>query len=448
MLDKIVAVTQRISPGLRQIISNTAWLFTDKILQMGLSLLVGVWVTRYLGPKQFGTLTYAMTFVSMFGAITSVGGLGTIVVRDIAGDPAGIDESLGTAFALQLMGGIVTILLAVGTVSLLNPHETLTHWLVAILAAGTIFSAFNTIDLWFQSQLKSKYTVFARNSAYVFMCAVRLVLIQSKAQLIMFAWASLVETALGSLGLVVVYRIQGNSIQSWRVSLRRAKELLQACCPLIVSGFAIYIYADIDQLMLGSMLEDNKVQLGFYAAAVKISRILDIVPGILALSAVPKLAQIKAKNSEEYLQKIQTYFDISTAFWIATAIPISILSSHIIHTLYGPKFHASIPILSLYVWSQFNTNWGFARSSILIVENKLHLMPIFTVTGGIINIVLNCLFIPNYGAMGATIATIITYIFVVVLINFVIKDLRFLNIFILRSFNFYAAFIRLKGLVR
>ena len=448
MLDKIVAVTQRLGPGMRQIISNTAWLFADKILQMGLSLVVGVWVTRYLGPTQFGTLTYAMTFVSMFGAITSLGGLGTIVVRDIARDPACRDESLGTAFLLQLIGGVVTVLLAVGTVSLLNPHETLTHWLVAILAAGTIFNAFNTIDFWFQSQLQSKYTVFARNSAYVFMCAVRLVLIQIKAQIIMFACAMLVETALGGLGLVAVYRIQGNSIKAFRFSLRRTKELLQECWPLILSGLAVYIYADIDQLMLGSMLQDNKAELGFYAAAVKISRILDVFPMILASSIFPKLAQLKAKNQDLYLQKIQIYFDISTFFWLATALPLSIFSPYIIHTLYGQNFEGSIPIFSLYVWSQFNGVWGVARSSVLAVENKLQLLPILTFTGALINVGINYLLIPIDGAMGAAIATVITYVIVIFLMNFVIKDLKFVSRLIVRSFNFYLAFNRLKGLVR
>ena len=449
MLDKILAVTQKLGPGLRQVISNTAWLFADKILQMGLSLVIGVWVTRYLGPTQFGTLTYAMTFVSMFGAITSLGGLGGLVVRDIALDPACKDESLGTAFVLQVMSGILTVLLAVGTVSLLNPQETLTHWLVGILAAATIFSAFNTtIDFWFQSQLQSKYAAFTKNSAYVFMCAVRLVLIQIKAQLIMFAWSSFVETALAGVGLAVVYRRNGNLLQAWRFSLRRAKELLQECWPLILSGFAVYIYADIDQLMLGSMLKDNKAEVGFYAAAIKISRLLDMFPMIIASSLLPKLSQLRDKKPDEYFKKIQTYFDISTAFWLATAIPISILSPYIIHAIYGENFTAAIPILSLYVWSQFNSLWGVARSTVLNIEKKLHLTPIFTVTGAFINIGLNYILIPYYGAMGATIATIITYIIVIFLMNFIIKDLNFVGLLILRSFNFYAAFSRLKGFVR
>ncbi len=36
-------------PGLLKILDNISWLFFDKILRMGVGLLVGVWVARYLG---------------------------------------------------------------------------------------------------------------------------------------------------------------------------------------------------------------------------------------------------------------------------------------------------------------------------------------------------------------------------------------------------------------
>ena len=447
MLEKIIAVKKKLSPGLRQVISNTVWLFADKILKIGLSLLVGVWVIRYLGPTQFGTLTYALTFVSMFDAIASLGGLGTIVVRDIARDPACKDESLGTAFILQLVGGSLTLLVAVGASILINHQECLTHWLVGILAAGNLFNAFNTIDFWFQSEVKSKYTVFAKNSAYVFMCAVRVVLIQLKAQLIIFAWARLVEMALGGLALVFAYRIQGNYIQAWQVSWQRTKELLQESWPLVLSGVAVYVYTNIDQLMLGSMLADQKSELGFYAAAVKVSTVFDFLPLALAASTFAKLTQSKEKSYEDYLDKVQIYFDISTLMWLAVALPVSILSPYIIRTLYGHNFLASIPLLSLYAWSQFGTNLGVARTTFLAIEGKLHYSLIFSYSGALLNIVLNYFLIPIQGAMGATMATIITYFLVIILINLFIKDVKIVGTMIWRSLNLFQAALRIRSLV-
>jgi len=58
-------VAQR--PGLLKILGNIGWLSLDKVLRMGVGLFVGVWIARYLGPEQFGQLSYAITFVALFG---------------------------------------------------------------------------------------------------------------------------------------------------------------------------------------------------------------------------------------------------------------------------------------------------------------------------------------------------------------------------------------------
>jgi len=80
MLDKLTAASQKLGPGLRQVLVNLAWLFTDQILQMGLGLVVGLWVARYLGSVQFGLLNYALAFVSVFSSLATMG-LGSIVIR-------------------------------------------------------------------------------------------------------------------------------------------------------------------------------------------------------------------------------------------------------------------------------------------------------------------------------------------------------------------------------
>ena len=51
---------------------NTSWLFGEKILRMVVGLFVGVWIARYLGPEQFGTFSYAQSFVGLFSAIATL----------------------------------------------------------------------------------------------------------------------------------------------------------------------------------------------------------------------------------------------------------------------------------------------------------------------------------------------------------------------------------------
>jgi len=444
MLDKLNAVSQRLGPGLRQVLGNLAWLLTDQILQMALGLLVGVWVARYLGPEQFGILNYAIAFVSLFSSVATMG-LGTLVVRDIARNPDCKEETLGTAFAIQFVGGIITLLLTVTVISVLNPNDSLTRWLVGIIAAGTIFQSFETINFWFQSQVQSKYTVVAKNSVSLLVAALRIGLIQIKAPLIAFAWLRLGEVAFAAVAIALVYQIKGNDLKLWRVSLLRGKELLQESWPLVLSGLAVYIYSKIDQIMLGSL---NKTELGYYAVAVKLSEICDFLPMIIASSIFPKLANLREKNYGEYIKKFQIYSDSMLFLWLGVALPVSLLAPLIVQTLYGEQYAASARVLSVYVWAQFGSNFGIARNAYFALEGQLRYGLYLTVVGSIFNIVLNSLLIPIYGALGATVATLITYFYVIILVNFLIKELRPFGNLILNSLNLYKAASRLIGLIR
>ncbi|MBS8271819.1 flippase, partial [Halomonas litopenaei] len=82
-------IRRRIShrPSLVRIAENISWLFFDKVLRMSVGLFVGIWIARYLGPEQFGILSYAMAFSGLFGALAALG-LNGVVVRDIVRDPA------------------------------------------------------------------------------------------------------------------------------------------------------------------------------------------------------------------------------------------------------------------------------------------------------------------------------------------------------------------------
>ncbi len=445
MLDKLTAASQKLGPGLRQVLVNLAWLFTDQILQMGLGLVVGLWVARYLGPVQFGLLNYALAFVSVFSSLATMG-LGSIVIRDIARNPECKNETLGTVFGMQFTGGCITLLLTVTVISLFQPDDELTRWLVGIIAAGTIFQAFEAINFWFQSQVQSKYTVLAKNSVSFFVAALRIGLVTIKAPLLAFACIRLAEVAIVGLAYVYFYQLTGNKIKDWQFSWTRGKELLAESWPIMLSGLAVYLYSKTDQLMLGAM--NKNAELGYYAAAVKISEVCDFLPMIISGSIFPKLANLREKNYEEYLHKFQIYCDTMILLWLGVAIPISLLSPWIVNLLYGEKYAQSAAVLAIYVWAQFGSNLGVARNTYFTIEGQLRYSLYLTVIGSILNIGLNWLLIPKYGAFGATAATLITYFYVIILVNFLIKELRPFGKLIWRSLNLYKAASRLIGLVK
>jgi len=429
---------------MRQVLNNIAWLFSDQVLQMILSLVVGLWVARYLGPDQFGLLNYALVFVSLFSALSSMG-LDGIVIRDIARDPECKNETLGTSFGLRFFGGVITLILATVVIFILKPDDTQVQWLVGIIAAGTVFTAFEVINFWFQSQSQTKYIVLARNSVTFLVAATKIGLVIVKAPLVTFAVIRLIEMLLVGIAYVYFYRRTGNKIEQWKFRWKRCKELLLESWPIVFSVLAVYLYSKTDQIMLGAM--NQNTELGYYAAAVKISEITDFIPMLIAVAVFPKLTTLREKNYEDYLSKFQIYSDVMMFFWLGVAIPISLLSPMIIQLLYGEKYANSAAILAIYVWAQFGSNFSAARGVYFTLEGQLHYGLYLSVAGTFLNIGLNLLLIPDYGAFGATAATMITYFCVVILINFLVKELHPFAKLIRRSLNLYQAAFRIKGLL-
>ncbi|MEH2392430.1 MAG: flippase [Nostoc sp.] len=391
--------------GLRAIIANTGWLFADRILRMGASLVVGVWLARYLGVQQYGLFNYALAFVSLFSPIFTLG-LDDVVIRHIVRQSSNKEEILGTTFWLKLLGGIASVLLAISTMFFLGEHEILKIWLVTILGMAGIFRATDTIELWFQSQVQSKYTVIAKNTAFLLNSVIKIALILTKAPLLAFAWVTLAEFAMSAISLLIVYQLKGSSLWLWRWSFTAAKILLKESLPLIFSGFAIMIFMRIDQVMLGQMIGDSEV--GVYSAAVRISEIWYFIPAAIVSSVAPAIYAAKEKSESLYYHRIGQLLSLMTCISLAIALPMTFLSDKIIMVMFGSGYAEAGRILAVHIWTSLFVFMGLATSPWFIAEGLNHVSLGKTLFGAILNIILNLLLIPKYAGFGAAIATIIS----------------------------------------
>jgi PST family polysaccharide transporter len=395
----------KIGPGFRKIMGNMGWLMVDRVVRMGMGLFVGVWVARYLGPVQFGSLNFALAFVSLFGVVTSLG-LEGIVVREVLHNAHDTHEILGTTLVLRSGGALLAVGLSIATLRLIQPHDKQALVLVSILSLTLVFQAFDTIDSFFQSQVRSKITVWAKNLAFLIFAAVRVWLICAKASLWAFAAASTGEIALGAIALVVGYRLSGGRMSTWHSSKKRAVMLLKQSWPIIFSGMAIMVYMRLDMVMLKMMKGDFAV--GLYSAATRISEVWYFIPVAIVSSVSPAIMRIK--NDPELLnERMRKLFSLMTmtAFLIGS---IMALTSHtIVRILYSTSYSGSAPVLAVHVWASVFVFLGVAQSPWNITQNLLKLSLYWTVLGGIINIAMNLYLIPRYSAMGAAISTVVSY---------------------------------------
>ena len=396
----------KIRSTLRGIIINAGWLFVLRTGRVLFALFVGVWVARYLGPARFGDFSYALAFVALFVPLTTLG-LEAVVVRDLVREPRARDEILGTAFLLRMCGGLLSVVMILVVIALIRAQDVLVRTLTGIVTIGIVFQAFDTIDIWFQSRVESKYPVYARFAALVLANVAKIVLIVRGAPLVAFAWVAVFEMVMTAAGLVVTYRACGFFITAWRASLSRARSLLGQSWALVLSGVLALIYLKIDQVMLGEMSGNEAV--GIYSTAVRISEVWYFVPVAITSSIFPALIRSREMGGGIYRKRLQQLYDFLVWIALGVAVVMTFTANRLVVILFGEAYAASGPILAIHVWAGIFVFLKAALGRWLLNEGLLHFLFVSNSVGAAANVVLNLFLIPAYGGVGAAIATVISY---------------------------------------
>ena len=394
--------------GFMKYFKNTSWLFAEKVLRMVVGLFVGIWVARYLEPEQFGLFSYAQSFVGLFSAIAALG-LNGIVVRELVKFPEKEKELLGTAFILKVFGAFITLCLLAVAINFTS-NDNNTNILIFIIASAVIFQSFNIIDFYFQAKVMSKYVVFTNSFSLLVSSVVKIVLILNHASVMAFAWVVVFDSIILSFGYLYWYFRVKKEFLLFQIifDFKLAKSLLKDSWPLIFSSIVIAIYMKIDQVMIKEMLNNEAV--GQYAAAVRLSEAWYFIPMVISSSLFPAIINAKKISEKLYYERLQKLYDLMVIVAVSIAIPITFLSDFIVDFLYGNKYNEAGSILMIHIWAGVFVFLGVVSSKWFIAENLQKYSFYRTLSGAVINILLNFILIPKFGVKGAAVATLISQV--------------------------------------
>jgi PST family polysaccharide transporter len=320
-----------------------------------------------------------------------------------------------------------------------------------LISLTLLFQSFDVLDLYFQSQIKSKYTVISKNAAFAVAAGTRLALIHFKASIVLFAASNVLEALLGALCLWLVYSRTGGSMRSWKYASSRARTLLRESWPLILAGTATMIYMRIDVVMLEHMAGATAV--GIYAAATRLSEVWYFIPMAIVSSISPVIMQSRP-DREIYELRLQQLFSFMVLISVLIAIFMSFGYSHLVHLVFGPNYASSAPILAVHIWASVFVFLGVAQTPWDTAESLMRLSLKRTAAGAVVNVILNLILIPRYAGMGAAVATLVAYSLSAVFANVFFAPTRKIFVMQMRSFYLYGCadlfqsawrMLRLKG---
>ncbi len=384
-----------------------SWLLGDKVIDIAMRLIGGVLVARYLGLELFGYLQFSLAVLALLVPIVTLG-FQSIVIKYLAIEPERKGQVMGSAFIMQLVSSLLTSAVLLLCVYLFGEEDGKTNLAISILTISLIFHCTDPIIYWNQSQLISKYTVWARRISLTVGLCLKLLFVYFSVEFIIFIWAWVIESIIKS-ALLVYFYLKKESFSVWKYDGGTAKGLLKDSWPLMFSGIATIIYLKIDIVMLGTMLE--KEQVGLYSAAVRISELFYFVPSMISATLLPAIIRSSQRGELEFKQRVQALNDVLAVYSIFSVVFLFFGASLLINILFGAEYSDASLILQIHAFALFFVSAGASVNKMLIAENRTIFILISTCLGTVINISMNLYLIPRYAGVGAAIATVVSYAF-------------------------------------
>lgn len=398
---------------------NAMWLIGGKVIQMILSLFVGVISARYLGPANYGLVSYGTALTSFFMSFCTLG-INSIIVKEFFDYPDEQGKALGSAIFMRLISSLCSSVLVICVSFILDYGDWETIVVVGLCSLSLVFHIFDTINHWFQSQYKSNISAIATLIAYVATSAYKVVLLILNKSVLWFAFASALDYIVLSIVLLAFYK--KNNGPKFSVSWAKGKSLLGQSYHYILSGMMVAIYGHTDKLMLKQMLDEMSV--GYYSTATAICGMWTFILAAIIDAMYPTIIKSFKEGKEAFDKKNRQLYAIVFYISVFVSVMFGLFGDIAIGILYGEAFKPAALPLKIVTWYTAFSYLGVARNAWMVCNQKQKYIKRLYIFAVIINVCLNYILIPVWGAAGAAFASLVTQMFTSIILPLFVKATR------------------------
>lgn len=400
----------RAPPSRRRIAANFLTLASTGILGLGVTIVISVYVRRVLGPAAVGQVSWAMAAVSYLTVVVSPG-LAVVGQRELSRAPGRSEQLVALVLSLQTVLAAVVYALVVALAAF-EPRGPTVSVLLVLQGLSLFITAWNT-GWALQAHERMVGPSLAALAFNALQLPALVLLVRSPDDIVVYAALALPFTLAGVL--YNVWYLGRHGLVRWsglRPTLAGARWILREAWPLALAQAAVLVMLNTGTLILG--LTDGDEAVGQFASAYRLMLVPAVITAAMWNAYFPAFARSHDRPAEaaalsrEYLGLLA---------WIG--LPIAALGwglgRHVVELLYGPAFGPSgryFEWLCLTVGLTF-LNYGFVATLVPWGRSGLQLK--ITASAALLNLVLNIVAVPRWGAWGAVAATIAAELLVVVL---------------------------------
>lgn len=390
----------------KRILKNSGWIFGAQALVKVISFFYTIFLARSLGVSDFGLLVTALAYFSLISSISDFG-FNRFLIREGARNLQSLTEYVSLSALLRLgLLGLTFVIFAVW-IKVFDPDALRSSLSILAVLAVLPQSIALTFDAALVARERLKFSALGLLGLSVSTTLLGIYFVTLGFNVAGAITALLIGQIVYAL-LLFMFLSQAEVKLKLHFSLRDIKDIIKGSLPYGILGVLGLLYFRIDTLLL-SYLKGNE-ETGIYGAAYRFLEAIVFVPSALASAMFPVLAKLHDNNVRE----IKTLYFSAIKLLGLLSIPIFlcyILVLPSVISLLLPNYLPSIQVIQIL---SFAIPFMFIHvpGALVLISTEKFLKPViflsfFTLA---FNIILNFIFIPPFGFIGASVTTVLSEI--------------------------------------
>ena len=384
-------------------------------LKLLVSIGIGGWMARYLGPQNLGSLSYVAALVGLLGPLGNLGVRGSLSAMLCEKRP--LPGLLGSALVIELIGTLVLALVLIPFA--LTARDPVIVGLIVLAVVSNLLSSSEVFEVELLNREKGTQIARVGTIQTIAGAVLSVLALLAQAPLLVFGGLPILQTAIRGWLLVVAAQtttlLQLFKQASWKTS----RALIQRGWPLLMAGLSVMLYMKSDQVMLEWLRGPEDV--GQYSVAVRVAESLYFLPVVLSNTFLPRIGQGTGQFDSDL--DLRQLYRSAWLLGIGMMAISMLLLPPLIPVVFGTEF---LPAKAALIWlgpAAFAVSIGCASDAWLNTQGLQKLIAQRSAVGAVTNIALNIFLISRMGFVGAALATSISYIVSVYIVGVLRKEI-------------------------
>jgi O-antigen/teichoic acid export membrane protein len=388
----------------------------EKVVSIFGLIFVTSFVAKYVGPSIFGEIAYATSLFQIIQVIAQLGSDVLIFKRVSRNENSGI-KLINATVSLR---GLVYFIASIPVLWYFYDKYDLTSFAyVFSVFLSCLFFSLDVFAIYNDAKLESKKNTVINMAGLLISLIIRWFIPFLKLNPLFLCVPIVLTSLIPFMVRLVAYRKNFAIKPKFKRHKNKYIKYVLICgASLVVSTLSVAIYPRLGMLILGG-IESSKA-VGIFSVAATLAGSWAFVCNAFITSSLPGI--FREKNEGETLTKAAGLSLIIIFISLAVIFGFYILGKFILELLYGNEFTTSYFPLLILCFSTFISLLGTISARIIAKYSGYTFLSKKMICVTLISVALNFVLIRLYGIIGAAIATLLTEVLSLTILNYFFRN--------------------------